>query len=200
MEVASIANFRKAIGVGSMASVMLAGSILWCGGIGWSAPQIPGQVHSRDAAPGSLHPNDNVDMLSVEHQAAKGKLQPRLSQPLLTEKELIKLIKHDKKHLSKVNPALEARGIAFELTPGIEAELQKAGADENFIVGLKLYTPAARAKVSVDALRAESGPTQEEVRAYNQLKTENNPDKRIQQDDTFAMHSPRVRCCSKSTR
>jgi tetratricopeptide (TPR) repeat protein len=147
---------RKAVSVGLVVSVLLAGSILLSGDSAWSAQQ---SSRPTVAAPAV--------------------------QPPITEKELIKLVKHNKKHLNSLGSEIESRGLAFELTPDIEQKLQKAGADENFIANLKNYTPSGRAK-------GPSGPevSQAEAQAYGQLRAERDPEKAIQETNDFARKFP----------
>jgi len=143
---------------GVVLSVLLAGGGLLSGEPGWSA----------QAA-----------------QAAKA--APTLETPL-TQQELIKLLKHNKKHLTTVSPAVESQGVDFELTPDIEKKLRKAGADDAFIATVKNYTPSAR------AARAESAaPTfsKAESDAYNQIKYERDPDKIIQEATAYAQQYPK---------
>lgn len=159
---------RKAIRVGAVVSMLLAGSVLLSGGLGWSAQQ-------------------TTDQMVLQQQASQGKVKKSKSEGPLTEKELIKLVKHNKKHLSTVAPTIEARGLGFELTPEIEQQLQKAGADDAFIANLKGYTPSARAEKAKAA-----GPpvSPAEADAYNQLKAEKDPDKIIQNSNAFVQNYP----------
>lgn len=108
------------------------------------------------------------------------------AQAPLTEKELIKLVKHNKKHLNTLAPEIEARGLGFELTPDIEKSLHKAGADDAFIANLKNYTPSGRAA-------SAGGPqvTPAEAKAYNQIKAETDPDKLIQNANAYAQSYPK---------
>jgi len=145
---------KKVISVGAVISVLLAGSVLLSGELGWSAQQA-------------------------------SKAAPTLEAPI-TEKELIKLVKHNKKHLDTLAPTIEARGVDFELTPDIEKSVRKAGADDAFIANLKNFTPSARAAQA-------KGPhiTEAEAQAYNQLKSETDFDKLIQEADAYARNYPK---------
>ena len=168
MEVVFMSKIRKSISFGSMATVLLAGCVLLSGGMGWSAQQ-------------------TTDQMVLAQQAAQGKAKKAKAEGPLTEKELIKLVKHNKKHLNTAEPEIEARGLGFEMTPEVETQLQKAGADEAFIANLKGYTPSARVEKA-----KSTGPqvSQAEANAYNQLKAETDPDKRIQEANTFALNFP----------
>ena len=167
---------RKAISVGAGLSLLLAAGVLLSGQLGWSAPQ-------------------TTDQMVLQQQAAQGKAKASKTQGPLTEKDLIKLIKHNKKHLATIAPTIEAQGLAFELTPEIETKLQKAGADETFIANLKGYTPSARAEKAKTA-----GPqaSPEEAKAYNDLKAEKDPGKTIQDSDEFAKNYPNSQLLSTS--
>jgi tetratricopeptide (TPR) repeat protein len=122
---------------------------------------------------------------SAQAQAAKA--APTLEAPI-TEKELINLVKHNKKHLPTLGPTIEARGVDFELTPDIEKSLRKAGADDTFVAALKNFTPSARA-----AQAGGSHPpfTKEESDAYNQIKGGQDPDKIIQDSTAYAQKYPK---------
>ncbi|MCL5005392.1 MAG: tetratricopeptide repeat protein [Acidobacteria bacterium] len=157
---------RKVASIGAVASMLLAGSVLLSGGMAWSA-------------------QDTLQQMSVEQQAAQKNVKNPKSKAPLTEKELIKLVKHHKKDLSALGPEIESRGLGFEVTPDIEQSLRKAGADDNFIAAIKNFTPSARAK-------GASGPqvSPAEAQAYNQLKGEQDPDKIIQDANAFAKNFP----------
>jgi tetratricopeptide (TPR) repeat protein len=203
-----MSDFRKAIGFGFIASVMLAGGILFCPGwvwpaqtrtstpIGGSGSPRPSTGNSAPAQPSTggrpLSPY-RISVTDLDSTLSKldGEKQQLSSLPPFTEKQLIKLIKHHKKNLSKAVPAVEARGLAFDITPKIEAELRNAGADENFIAAIKGYTPSARASVSADVLVAESGATPAEAKAYNELVSQKDTDKRIRDANTFAQKFPK---------
>ena len=105
------------------------------------------------------------------------------------EEELIKLIKHNKKHLEKVADEVKTRGTDFEFTPDVLKKLSKAGANEQLITYMKQFTPSARA-----ARKSKVGTTEvsaEEGEAYNKLKSETNPDAIIQDADQYAAKYPK---------
>ncbi len=150
---------KKLMSAGVVLSVLLAGGALLSGETGWSA----------------------------QAQGAAAKAAPTLETPI-TEKDLIKMVKHNKKHLATLSPALESQGVNFEVTPEIEKRLRKAGADDAFIATVKSYTPSARA-----ARAKASGPgfTKEESDAYNQIKSERDPDKIIQEATAYVQKFPK---------
>ncbi len=151
-----MSNVKKAISVGTVFSILFAGGVLLSGGPAWSAQQQP---------------------------APKSAVAPEAP---LNEQELIKLIKHNKKHLETIAPTIQARGIDFELTPDIEKRLRKAGGSDAFIANLKNFTPSARASHS-GGIRVSP----EEAEAFNQLKAEKDPDKSIQEANTYAQNFPK---------
>lgn len=166
---------RKVVSVGTLVSALCVGSTLLCA--------VPAMAQQMDS---------NVNMLSVEHAAKNGNTKSEKGKGPLTEKELIKLVKHNKKHLADAQAKVEAQGLGFEVTPEIEKSLQKAGADEKFIADVKDYTPSARAKKDAEASTAIHVSPAESA-AYNQLKGETDPDARIQEANTFAQNFPNSR-------
>lgn len=159
---------RKVISAAAVLSVLLMAGVLLSGMPGLAAPQ-------------------SMDQLTLQKQAKEGKAK---TEEPLTEKELIKLVKHNKKHLDKVQPILEARGLSFELDAEVEHRLRKAGADEAFIASLKDYTPSGRA-----AKAKAQGPQvpQAEADAYNKLKADSSsgtPDQAIAEADQFVKSFP----------
>lgn len=107
----------------------------------------------------------------------------------LTEKELIKLIKHNKHHLEKVAAEVKTRGLDFEFTPEIQKRLTKAGADANLITYMKQYTPSAIA-ARKSGVQGPQVSTQE-ADAYNKLKSERDPDTIIKDADAFVQQFPK---------
>ncbi len=107
----------------------------------------------------------------------------------LTEQELIKLLKHNKRHLEKVAAEVQTRGVDFEFTPDIEKKLTKAGAVEKLITYMKQFTPSARAARKENA----GGPqvSAEEATAYNKLKAEKDPDTIVKDAEDFAQQFPK---------
>ena len=125
--------------------------------------------------------------------AAQQQEQPAKSsapvQAPLTEDELVKLVKHNKKDLKKVADEVQARGLDFELTPDIEKKITKAGADEQFLTYIKQFTPAMRA-----ARKSKVGNSEvstEEAQAYNKLKGSTDPETIIKSSDDFSAKYPK---------
>lgn len=110
---------------------------------------------------------------------------PAVETPV-TEKELIKLVKHNKKDLESLMPTIKSRGLAFELTPDIEQSLRKAGADDAFITALKAYTPSALAA----AQAGHPQVSEAEKQAYTALRSERNPEKILQETSAFIQDYP----------
>lgn len=128
---------------------------------------------------------------SGQAAAPSGQAAAKPSAPVeapFTQQELIKQVKHDKKHLDTLAPAIQSRGLDFEISSDIEQQLRKAGADDNFIANIKNYTPSARAAKAAHS----TGPqvTSEEAQAYNVLKDERTPDKAIQEANDYAQKFP----------
>ncbi len=106
-----------------------------------------------------------------------------------SEDELIKLIKHNKKHPEKVADEVKTRGTDFEFTPDVLKKLSKAGANEQLITYMKQFTPSARAarksRVGTAEVSAEEGE------AYNKLKNERDPDAVIKDADEYVVKYPK---------
>lgn len=151
---------KKALSLGTIATVLLAGGVLLNGRTAVAAQQV--------------------------QKAAKAKAPVEAP---LTEKELIKLIKHNKKAPKKVADEVEARGVDFEFTPEIEKKLAKAGAIPQLIAYMKQFTPSARA--ARKANRGGIQVTPAEAAAYNKLKSEKDPSAMIKDADSFAQQFPK---------
>lgn len=110
-------------------------------------------------------------------------------EPPLTEKEVIHLVKKNKKHLDQIAPEIVRRGVAFELTPQIQEKLMKAGADANFIANIKNQTPSARAAMAASMAGQPQVPP-EEYQEFQNIRNELDPDRKIQMVDAFATKYP----------
>lgn len=110
-------------------------------------------------------------------------------EPPLAEKDLIKLIKHNRHHLEKVAEEVKARGLDFEFTPDIEKKVKKVGADPNLITYMKQYTPSAIAARKSGV----QGPvvSTAEATAYNKLKGERDPDTMIKDAESYVQQFPK---------
>lgn len=111
-------------------------------------------------------------------------------QPPLTDKEVVQLVKKNKKHLEKIAPDLQQRGVAFDMTPEIEAELRKAGASDAFIANLKNYGPTARA-ASLTGPAGTIKTSADEMKDFMGLQNELDPDRKIQLVKDFAQKYPK---------
>lgn len=107
----------------------------------------------------------------------------------LTEKELIKLIKHNKNSLQTVATDVQTRGVDFEFTPDIEKKLTKAGATPNLLSYIKQFTPSAR--LARKSALGGGAVSPEEGQAYNNLKSQKNPDSVIQAANSFSATYPK---------
>jgi tetratricopeptide (TPR) repeat protein len=125
-------------------------------------------------------------------QAEKAQPAANSSAPVeapLAENELIKLIKHNRKHPENVAKEVQARGTDFEFTPDIEKKLTKAGATEQLVTYMKQFTPSARASQKAKVGSAEVSAAEGE--AYNKLKSTTNPDAIIKAADDFTAKYPK---------
>lgn len=157
---------KKAVSLGTVWTLTLAGGVLMNG-----RPTLAAQ-QTQQAQPAQ--------------QAAKSSAPVEAP---LKEDELIKLIRHNKKHLEKVAKEVETRGTDFELTPDIVKKLKKRGATDQLVTYMKQFTPSARAarkaKVGSATVSAEEGE------AYNELKNLKDPDAIIKAADEFTTKYPK---------
>jgi len=125
-------------------------------------------------------------------QAQQAQQAAKSSAPVeapLTEKELINLIKHNKKHLENVAKEVEARGTDFELTPDIVKKLKKKGATDQLVTYMKQFTPSARAARKAKVGGAEVSAAEGE--AYNKLKNTKDADAIIKAANDFTTTYPK---------
>jgi tetratricopeptide (TPR) repeat protein len=151
---------KKALSLGTVWTLILAGGVLMNGHLAFGAQEA--KPAAKPAAP-------------VEAP--------------LQEKELIKLLKHNKKNLKVVADAVQERGTDFEFTPDIVKQLSKAGASEQLITFMKQFTPSAR--VSRKAKVGSAEVSAQEGQDYNDLKNEKNPDAAIKAADAFTAKYPK---------
>lgn len=159
-----MSSIKKAVSLGTTLLLLLTGGVLLNGRIAWAA-----QATNQSAKP-----------------AAKSTAPVEAP---LTEKELINLIKHNKKNPEKVATEVQTRGTDFEFTPDIEKRLTKAGATEQLITFMKQFTPSQRA-----ARKASGGGVQvstEEAETYNKLKGDKDPDTMIKDAEDFTQKFPK---------
>jgi tetratricopeptide (TPR) repeat protein len=154
---------RKAVSLGTVWTLMLAGGVLL-------------NVHATFGA-----------------QAEKPAAKPAAPvEAPFAEQELVKLIKHNKKHPEVVAKEVQTRGTDFEFTPDIVNKLTKAGATEQLVTYMKQFSPSARAaRKSGGSLQATSP---EESAAYNALigvVRKEDPDGIIKAADDFAAKYPK---------
>jgi len=154
---------KKAVSLGTVWTLTLAGSVL---------------INGRPAR--------------AAQKAQKAQQAVKSSAPVeapFEEKELIKLIKHNRHHPEKVAKEVETRGTDFEFTPDVVKKLTKAGATKQLVTYMKQFTPSARA-----SRKAKVGNTEVSVaegEAYNKLKNSKNPDAVIQAADSFTAKYPK---------
>ncbi len=114
---------------------------------------------------------------------------PQVKQGPLAEKEVVQLVKKNKKDLAKIAPEIQQRGVAFDMTPDIEKELRKAGADDAFVANVKNLGPTARAHAMVSQGGGLVG-SPEEMQAFQAVQNELDPDRKLQMVNDFAQKYP----------
>ena len=109
-------------------------------------------------------------------------------QPPLTEKEVHDLVKKNKKHLDTIAATVNQRGVDFEITPDIEKDLRKAGADDAFIATVKNQGPKERAALA----QATGGGhiSAEENDEFQAIRNELDPARKIELVKVFADKFP----------
>ncbi len=138
-----------------------------------------------------LQPDSQPPAQTGSQAAPQTAAQPAAAQqPPLTEKEVIQLVKKNKKDLQKISGEITARGVAFDMTPEIQESLTKAGATPEFIANVKNLGPTARATL---AASTKGGVTvaPEEKQAFDAIQNELDPDRKIQLADEYATKFPK---------
>jgi hypothetical protein len=131
-----------------------------------------------------------VHMAAQQAQPAEGQAASAANkQPPLTLKEVIHLVKKNKKHLETISPEIVSRGVDFDLTPEIGQQLEKAGASPDFIANVKNFGPTARASMAASGGGATAPP--EEMQAFQGIQNELDPDRKIKLVDDFAAKYPK---------
>ncbi len=154
---------KKAISLGTVWTLTLAGGVL---------------INGRPALA--------AQQAQAAQQAAKSSAPVEAP---LEEKDLIKLIKHNRNHLENVAKEVETRGTDFEFTPDIVKKLTKAGATDQLMTYMKQFTPSARAARKAKVGSAEVSAAEGE--AYNKLKNAKDPDTIIKDSDSFTAQYPK---------
>ncbi len=114
-----------------------------------------------------------------------------LAQAPLSEKQVIDLVKHNKKDLAKVEPVLKAQGVDFEVTPAIEKALRKAGATDELMAEIQKLTPSARASGTPGQAAAAVNPqAQQEKTDFQALERATDPDQAIKLATAFEQKYP----------
>lgn len=120
-------------------------------------------------------------------QAAAQPAAPK--EPPYTEKEVVQLVKKNKKNLQAILPGLTDRGVAFDMSPAIQQELTKAGATPEFIGTVQNLGPTARAQMAASTAGKASRP-KEEVDAFQAVQNELDMDRKIQEANDFVAKYP----------
>jgi tetratricopeptide (TPR) repeat protein len=110
----------------------------------------------------------------------------------MTEKEVAVEIKSAA--AERVIEEVKARGVDFDMTPGLEKKLRKAKATDEVLEAVRQGGPKVRANMANPALGAGPGGVQqippEETRGFYAIEIESDPDKTIALVDDFAKKYP----------
>jgi tetratricopeptide (TPR) repeat protein len=124
-----------------------------------------------------------------QQPAAQTAAQPQApKEPPYTEKEVIQLVKHNKKHLETIVPELTNRGVAFDVDAQIQQELLKAGATPEFVAHVQNLGPTARAQMATTSGTGAHSP--EEAQAFQAVQNELDMDRKIQEANDFVTKYP----------
>lgn len=115
--------------------------------------------------------------------AAKAATKPA-GPPPLTLQEVLHMFKKNKKHLERILPEIQKRGVDFEMTAAIQKQFLKEGAKPDFMRDLEQAGPTARQM-------AAAGVTPQEVEALKRINNELDPDRKIQMVEDFAKQYPK---------
>jgi len=96
-------------------------------------------------------------------------------QPVLAEKEVVRLLRHSKKDLQSVVSAVAARGfVDFDLDPRIAKELRKAGANDDVLEAIWKAGPIGRSQKALLTTATGAGieATPQEAQAFQNVENE----------------------------
>jgi tetratricopeptide (TPR) repeat protein len=176
-----MANFRgRVISIMKfkISNLIAVGLVLGCGLFCGSAAFAQFQTDSQSSGQPNTPP------------AAQKAAQPAKAQePPLTEKEVIQLVKKNKKDLQKISGDITGRGVAFDMTPEIQEKLVKAGATPEFVANVRNLGPTARASMATSTAGKGAVPP-EEAQAFQAIQNELDPDRKIQEANDFATKYP----------
>jgi tetratricopeptide (TPR) repeat protein len=126
-------------------------------------------------------------------QVARAQRSAQAPQAPMTEKEVVQLIRKNKKDLQRVAAAVAERTVDFDLDPKIEKALLKAGADDQVLQEIWKASPAGKAAAKA-VLTSPTGVTLEatpqEAQAFQMLETELDPDRQLQMCQQFEKQYP----------
>ena len=129
----------------------------------------------------------------AEDAGAQGRKQNQAQATVpMTEKEVAVEIKSAA--AERVIEEVKARGVDFDMTPGLEKKLRKAKATDEVLEAVRQAGPKVRANMANPALGAGAGGAQqippEETRGFYAIQIESDPDKTIALVDDFAKKYP----------
>jgi tetratricopeptide (TPR) repeat protein len=150
----------------------------------------PGNMESKQAQNYWVQTQASRMAQNPAQSGQKGKSQAQGPVPL-TEKEVLKEIKSP--HAETVIKDVKERGVDFDTTPEIEKKLRKAKASEEVVAAVKQAGPKVRAQMA--KLMGPGGSQlpqvpREQAQAYDQIKTELDPDKAIALGEDFIKKYP----------
>jgi tetratricopeptide (TPR) repeat protein len=132
--------------------------------------------------------------VAMRDQAAlRRQFEDQLKEPAqITEKELADEVR--RVPAETVIKDVKSRGVAFDMSPGIEKKLRKANASEEVIEAVREAGPTFRAQMATmiigpGSARAQNVP-KEQAREFSRLVGESAPDKAIALAETFTKQFP----------
>jgi tetratricopeptide (TPR) repeat protein len=156
--------------------------------------QVRGQAPTMPAQPQTQIQSQTPQMTNAQVQpqtGEKGKSQAQGPVPM-TEKEVTKEIKGAP--AETVIKDVKDRGVNFDMTPDIEKKLRKANASDEVVEAVRRAGPKVRAQMAKVFMGAGQAGTldipKEQVRAFEAIKGELDPDKDIALVADFARKYP----------
>lgn len=103
-------------------------------------------------------------------------------QPLLTLKEVERLIKQNKKNLAPVAQIVEERGVDFDVDDKIARKLRKAGVTEDVLAKIWQAGPTAKAALramltTAAGIQLQASP--QEAKDFHELQSTSDPDRQL---------------------
>lgn len=114
--------------------------------------------------------------------------------PLLTQDEVLRLVKKNKKNPEVILKTLQEQGADFDLDPNIEKKMRKAGADDEILNAIWSAGPTVRNFKGAVTTSATGKPLQsgyKEAMGFETLQNEQDPDTKIRMVQEYERQFPK---------